>query len=79
MFTSLRGNASFYKWRSKLGGMDASMISELKALAKENRSLKRMYAEMNMQNNLLMEALGKISAAIPSQGDGRDCACWSWC
>ena len=52
-------NASFYKWRAKFGGMDASMISELKAMAEENRRLKRMYAEMSMQNDLLKEALGK--------------------
>jgi len=52
-------SASFYKWRSKFGGMDASMISELKAMAEENRRLKRMYAEMSMQNDLLKEALGK--------------------
>ena len=35
------------------------MISEMKALAEENRRLKRMYAEMSMQNDLLKEALGK--------------------
>jgi putative transposase len=52
-------NASFYKWRSKYGGMDASMISEMKALAEENKRLKRMYAESQMQNDLLKEALGK--------------------
>ena len=52
-------NASFYKWRAKFGGMDASMISELRAMADENRRLKRMYAEMSMQNDLLKEALGK--------------------
>lgn len=52
-------NASFYKWRAKFGGMDASMISELKAMAEENRRLKRMYAEMSMQNDLLKETLGK--------------------
>lgn len=52
-------SASFYKWRSKYGGMDASMVSELKAMADENRRLKRMYAEMSMQNDLLNEALGK--------------------
>lgn len=34
--------ASFYKWRAKYGGMDASLISEKKAMAKENRRLKRM-------------------------------------
>ena len=52
-------SASFYKWRSRYGGMDASMVSELKAMADENRRLKRMYAEMSMQNDLLKEALGK--------------------
>jgi putative transposase len=50
---------TFYKWRSKYGGMDASMISEMKAMAEENRRLKRMYAEISMQNDLLKEALGK--------------------
>jgi putative transposase len=52
-------SASFYKWRAKYGGMDASMMSEMKAIAEENRRLKRMYAEMSMQNDLLKEALGK--------------------
>ena len=41
--------ASFYKWRSKYGGMDASMISQVKALEDENRRLKKVYAEMSMQ------------------------------
>ena len=52
-------NASFYKWRSKYGGMDASMISQMKALEDENRRLKKMYAEMSMQAELLKEAIGK--------------------
>ena len=52
-------SASFYKWRSRYGGMDASIVSEMKAMADENRCLKRMYAEMSMQNDLLNEALGK--------------------
>lgn len=51
--------ASFYKWRSKYGGMDASMISQMKALEDENRRLKKMYAEMSMQAELLKEALRK--------------------
>ena len=51
--------ASFYKWRSKYGGMDASMISQMKALEDENRRLKKMYAEMSMQAELLKDALGK--------------------
>ena len=52
-------NASFYKWRSKFGGMDASMISRMKVLEEENKRLKKMYAEKSMQADLLKEALGK--------------------
>jgi putative transposase len=52
-------NATFYKWRSKYGGMDASMISDLKVMEDENRRLKKMFAELSMQNELLKEALGK--------------------
>ena len=52
-------NASFYKWRAKYGGMDASLIAEMKDLSEQNRRLKKMYAEMSMQNDLLKEALGK--------------------
>lgn len=52
-------SASFYKWRAKFGGMDASMVSQMKAMEADNRRLKRMYAEMSMQNDLLKEALGK--------------------
>ncbi len=52
-------NATFYNWRSKFGGMDASMMSDMKSMAEENRRLKKMYAEMAMQNELLKDALGK--------------------
>lgn len=51
--------ASFYKWRAKFGGMDASMVSQMKSTDDENKRLKRMYAELSMQNDLLKEALGK--------------------
>ena len=51
--------AAFYKWRAKYGGMDASLISQMKAIEEENRRLKRMYADLSMQADLLKEALGK--------------------
>jgi len=51
--------ASFYKWRAKYGGMDASMSSQMKSLEDENRRLKRMFADLSMQADLLKEALGK--------------------
>jgi len=52
-------DASFYKWRARLGGMDASMVVQMKSMEDENRRLKKMYAELSMQNDLLKEALGK--------------------
>ncbi len=52
-------NASFDKWRAKFGGMDASMIAQMKTIEDENRRLKKMFAELSMLNELLKEALGK--------------------
>jgi putative transposase len=52
-------NASFYKWRSKYGGMDASLISRMKTLDDENKRLKKMFAESQMQIDVLKEAMGK--------------------
>ena len=52
-------SATFYKWRAKYGGMDASLMSRMKELEEENRRLKRMYAEAQMKAEVLREALGK--------------------
>ncbi len=52
-------SATFYKWRSKYGGMDASMMSQLKELQDENRRLKKMYADAQLSAELLKEALAK--------------------
>jgi putative transposase len=52
-------HSAYYNWRSKFGGMDASLMGEMKAMADENRRLKKMYAELAMQNELLKDALGK--------------------
>lgn len=51
--------ATFYNWRSKYGGVDASMMAEMKTIQDENRRLKKMFAELSMQNELLKEALGR--------------------
>ena len=50
---------TFYKWRSKYGGMDASMLKRVKELEQENARLKRMYAESQMDQQILKEALAK--------------------
>jgi putative transposase len=44
--------ASFYNWRAKFGGMDASLIAELKDMSEQNRRLKRMYGEMSMSETI---------------------------
>jgi putative transposase len=51
--------ATFYKWRSRFGGMDASMVSRMKELEEENRRLKKIYADAQLSADLLKEALAK--------------------
>ena len=52
-------SALFYQWRSKYGGMDASMISRLKELERENAQLKKMYAEECLKLEITNEYLKK--------------------
>jgi putative transposase len=52
-------SATFYKWRSKYGGMDASLMARLKELEDENRRLKKMYAEERLKAEMVQEALTK--------------------
>lgn len=50
-------SASFYKWRSRYGGIDTSMMKRLKELEDENQCLKKMYAEERLKAELRQEAL----------------------
>ena len=52
-------DATFYKWRSKYGGMEVSDARRLKALESENAKLKKMLAEQMMDVATLEEMLGK--------------------
>lgn len=52
-------SATFYKWRSKYGGMDVSMLSQVKQLEAENNRLKKMYAELQLDHHILKEAMKK--------------------
>lgn len=52
-------SASFYKWRSKYGGMDASMMVRMKELEDENRRLKKMYADERLKAEMIQEAMLK--------------------
>ena len=52
-------SSTFYKWRAKFGGMDASLMARMKELERENKLLKRMYAEEKMKAEVVAEALAK--------------------
>jgi len=51
--------ATFYKWRSRYGGMDVSLLKRVKELEGENARLKKMYAESQMETAVIKEALAK--------------------
>ena len=50
---------TFYNWRKKYSGMEASQLKELKDLQEENAKLKRMYADLALQNTMLKDVLEK--------------------
>ena len=52
-------SASFYKLLAKFSGMDASLMSEMKAVAEENDRLKRMYAELALDNAAMKDLIAK--------------------
>ena len=51
--------ATFYKWRSKFGGMEVSMMARLKELEDENRRLKKMYMDEKLKAEVVAEAIAK--------------------
>ncbi|GEM_PF-192749 len=57
-------SATFYKWRAKYGGMDASLMARMKELEEENRRLKKMYAEECLKAEIIQEALQKSGKAV---------------
>ena len=52
-------DATFYKWRSKYGGMEVSDAKKLRGLEEENRKLKKLLAESMLDNATLKEMLEK--------------------
>ena len=52
-------DATFYKWRSKFGGLQVSEARRLRSLEVENLRLKRLVAELALDNQVLKEVLAK--------------------
>jgi putative transposase len=50
--------ATYYQWKSKYGGMEASDIKRLKELEEENRKLKMMVADLSLENRAFKEVIG---------------------
>jgi putative transposase len=51
--------ATFYKWRSKYGGLEASDLKKMRELEQQHSQLKRMYADLAMENNALKDLIEK--------------------
>ena len=51
--------STFYKWKAKYGGMDASALKRLKELEDENRRLKQMYADLSLEHQALKDIVEK--------------------
>lgn len=57
--------ATFYNWKSKYGGMESSDVKRLKDLEEENSRLKKMYADLAMDNQILKDLFTKKGWALP--------------
>ena len=61
--------ATFYNWKSKYGGMEVSDVKRMKELEEENARLKRMYADLAMDNEILRDLFTKKGWALPPKGN----------
>lgn len=52
-------NGTYYNWKSKYGGMEASDVKRLKELEEENAKLKKMYADVSLENHAIKELFAK--------------------
>ena len=53
------GQSTYYNWKSKYGGMQASDLTKLKELEAENTKLKKMFADVSLQNMALKDIVEK--------------------
>ena len=51
--------ATYYKWKSKYGGMEVADIQRLKELEAENKRLKQMFADLSLENVALKDVIAK--------------------
>ena len=69
-------SATYYKWKSKYGGMEVSDIKRLKELDEENQRLKRMFADLSLKHEALKDIVEKSFKAVR---EARDCEVFGRC
>jgi putative transposase len=52
-------DATFYNWKAKYGGLEVKEVKRLRELEQENAKLKKMYAEISMENYALKDLISK--------------------
>lgn len=52
-------DATFYNWKAKYGGMEVSDVTRMRELEKENAELKKMFAEMSLENRAMKSFIEK--------------------
>ena len=66
--------ATLYQWKRKYSGLEVSLLKRIKELEEENSKLKKMYANLALDNEILREVIEKNSSARGTQGNyGRNC------
>jgi putative transposase len=53
------GSATFYKWRARFGGLDASLMAQIKEMEEENGRLNKLYVKAQIKADIVAEALAK--------------------
>lgn len=61
--------ATFYNWKAKYGGLEISDVKKMKSLEEENARLKKMYADLALDNQILKDLFTKKGWVLPQKGN----------
>jgi putative transposase len=61
-------DATFYNWKAKYGGMEVSDVRRMKELEDENNRLKRIVANLTLENDAIKHVIEKKFGGLPTNG-----------
>jgi len=61
-------DATFYNWKAKYGGMELSDVKKMKDLEEENFRLKRIVANLTLENDAIKHVIEKKFGGLPTNG-----------